>query len=175
MKYYCVQRDDGIELGGICELLETDGNAANLCDSKPSRLISYWDESFEEFGDLVSVGGVGRPMVVSQRFADALGGLRLPEKTMQKLVDVYDDVNGMKMETLTAIMFPICYELMSQANKNEFLSAGILRFSQRFCSHATKKQNTRTISRRLRRLVDGVGTSEPECWTAPGIRFQPIR
>ena len=124
MQMYCVQYDLSSEFGGVCEVLDSKGMPLNNSTEQTNGLLTYWDETFERFGDLVSLGGAGRPMVVSQRLADALVSIRLPEHAYRPL-HVLEDIGGREMATLIAVFFDQCTDLMSQEDKEAFLSSGI--------------------------------------------------
>ena len=73
----------------------------------------------------VSVGGGGRPMAVSRRVISAIAGLELPLGTIFKDLPVKEDEDGPIIEVLTAIIFRESPFLMSEHDREIFLSAGL--------------------------------------------------
>ena len=125
MDYYVVSTSDG-EFGGICEVMGEGGIPLDqLSDVANSNLMTYWDETFRGFGDLVSVGGGGRPMAVSRRVVAAIAGLELPPGTILKGLSVHEDVGRPIMEELTAIIFRESPLLLSDHDREIFLSGGL--------------------------------------------------
>lgn len=127
MDYYVVSTNDG-EFGGICEVMGEGGIPLDqLSDVANSKLMTFWDETFREFADLVSVGGGGRPMAVSRRVIAAIAGLKLPPGTIFRDLTVQEEVGRPVMEVLTAIIFRESPLLMSEHDREIFLSAGLAR------------------------------------------------